>query len=101
MRNVMVKSENWTFKIKYDPWNNSLQAISTLIWTLFISIKCLQFNSEKKCFIPAKNSILQVNAYNAFEKFGVRKMFLEQQIRMISEGSCDTKDWSNALQSQE
>ncbi len=22
-------------------------------------------------------------------------MFLEQQIRMISEGSCDTEDWSN------
>ncbi len=22
-------------------------------------------------------------------------MFLEQQIRMISEGSCDTDDWSN------
>ncbi len=22
-------------------------------------------------------------------------MFLEQQIRMISEGSCETEDWSN------
>ncbi len=22
-------------------------------------------------------------------------MFLEQRIRMISEGSCDTEDWSN------
>ncbi len=22
-------------------------------------------------------------------------MFIEQQIRMISEGSCDTEDWSN------
>jgi len=33
-------------------------------------------------------------------------MFLENHIRMISEGSCDTKDWSNgaensALTSQE
>jgi len=25
----------------------------------------------------------------------INKKFLDQQIRMISEGSCDTEDWSN------
>jgi len=25
-------------------------------------------------------------------------MFFEQHIRMISEGSCDTEDWSNSVE---
>ncbi len=38
--------------------------------------------------------------------FNIKKMFLEHQIRMISEGSRDTEDWGNdaeksALPSQE
>ncbi len=35
-----------------------------------------------------KNTVIILNVNNI-------KMFLEQQISMISEGSCDTEDWSN------
>ncbi len=33
--------------------------------------------------------------YKSNNKTTIRVMFLEQQIIMISDGSCDTEDWSN------
>jgi len=44
---------------------------------------------------------LKKNAAQFFSKFLKIKMLLEeknQQIRMISEGSCVTKDWSNCAE---
>ncbi len=78
-------------------WSHITVKIFTIMLERFISNKYCYFKLtyHRLLIITVSTKILSSTTDFNVDNINNKKYFLSQHIRIISEGSCDTEDWSN------